>query len=434
MILALAKRFADTGGAREDALLVHPLQLSRWLEEVWASGQLVPELAGAASSDAPFLGDAGIIGALAMPPPVVTTSELLAPSGITLDDPRVWSGDRGDTQPAGVGLVSHHLMYAYLVECTGVVEVFLEVVRRLVAGETLGTLSPDGARWVGTTEELVFRDPPLFSIGGLVSEARPYSRVSRRNAYWRMFGCDLPHQIAPGTGGAGGQEWKAHVGLGVNTDFQAKWNELLRQVWLGVENGSNTSGPNPTDPSYVSFLCVAIKDMLNNRRRGGRLAREEFAYVTLASWFHLTLQSDTPIVRDLKAEATSPADRLARIAQRVGLTPAARARELFDLAEPMSSVLRAVELGMFDDPTAASGLFDITSPLGVEMRDIVNLWQSATGHRVKDRPGGAAVVPLSPQPLRLPAPGATPAPTPAAVSSTPLLAPVPVGASNGQGR
>ena len=39
------------------------------------------------------------------------------------------------------------------------------------------------ASWVRTTEELFFRDPPLYSIAGITSEARPLSRVTRRNAY-----------------------------------------------------------------------------------------------------------------------------------------------------------------------------------------------------------------------------------------------------------
>ena len=69
------------------------------------------------------------------------------------------------------------------------------MVRRLVIGETLGKLSVESHQWLRTTEELFFRDPPLFSIAGIVSEARPQARVNRRNAYWRMFGFDLPHPL-----------------------------------------------------------------------------------------------------------------------------------------------------------------------------------------------------------------------------------------------
>jgi len=408
MFLTLAKLFADAGGSREQALLLHPVQLSRWLDEAWTSGRLVPELPiGVPPTLAPFLGSDAIIGALDLPtqPPA---PRLLAPSGITAPDTDSYSDDLEPNAAGGVGLIWHHLMYAYLVESTGAFEIFAEVVRRLVVSEVLGTLSIDGTRWLRATEELFFRDPPLFSITGVVSEARPQARVNRRNAYWRMFGFDLPHALpAWPTSGGDRQDWKAHVGLGVNADFRAKWSELLRQVWFGLENSANTSGANPTDPSYVALLCEATKDMLNNRRRGGLLAREEFVYVTALSWFHLTLQTDTAIVRDLKAEASSPADRLSMIAQRIGLAPAARSRELFDLAEPMSSVLRSIELGLFDDPTAASTLFDSTTALGVEMRNLINLWQSATGERVKDRPVGTPAV-LSAQPLRIPSPSAAP--------------------------
>lgn len=433
MFLSLAKLFDDAGGSREQVLEIHPIQLSRWLDEAWAGAALVPELpVGTPSTSSPFLGDDAIIGAHdlpAQPPPPF----LLLPSGITVPDPDSWTTELGPPRAGSIGLLWHHLAYAYLIESTGAFEVFAEVVRRLVLGETLGTISIEGSKWLRATEELFFRDPPLFSISGVVSEARPHARVNRRNAYWRMFGLDLPHQLGSPRDAAGGQQdWKAHVGLGVNTDFRARWAELLRQVWLGIENFSNTSGSNPTDASYVSFLCQAIQEMFNNRRRGGLLAREEFVYVTVLSWFHLTLQTDTPIVKDLKAEATSPADRLSIIAQRVGMAPAARSRELFELSELMSSVLRAIELGSFDDPTAASTLFDTSSTPGVEMRDLINLWQSATGERVKDRPTGTGSA--AAQPLRIPSPSAAPAPAPAPATTRPLVVPAPVGAVNGQSR
>lgn len=401
MFLSLAKLFEAAGGTREQVLLVHPAQLSRWLDEAWEGAALVPELPiGSTSTQAPFLGDPGIIGALNLPDQRFPA--LLAPSGIRLPDADSYTGVRQQSTRRGVGLLWHHLIYAYLTESTGAFEIIGEVVRRLVVGETLGTLSLEGQAWLRATEELFFRDPPLYSIAGITSEARPLSRVTRRNAYWRMFGFDLPHPLPDRPSGFDeGRDWKAHVGLGANADFRPKWTELLRQVWLGLENFLNTSGSNATDPSYIAYLCESIKDMLNNRRRGGLLAREEFVHVTVLSWFHLTLQTNTPIVRDLKAEATSPADRLALIAQRVGMTPAARSRELFELAEKMSSVLRAMELGLFDDPTAAATLFDATTALGGEMRDVIDLWQSATGERVKDRPIGNPQV-LSAQPLRLP--------------------------------
>jgi hypothetical protein len=429
MFLNLAKLLEDAGGTRKQVFLIHPVQLSRWLAEAWAGAAAIPPLPIGSSSGKPLLGDIDIVDALdlprQLPPP------LLVPSGIDLNDVDSWSDRIGPTSSSGgIGLLWQHLSYAFILESTGLMEIFAEVVRRLVVGETLGQLSVESVKWLRATEELFFRDPPLFSIAGTVSELRPQARVNRRNAYWRMFGMDLPHPI-PARWDGSGQAWKADVGE-INVDFRSKWTELLRQVWLGLENNRNSSGANPTDGNYVALLSRALRDMFNDRRRGGMLAREEFAYVTVLSWFHLTLETDTPIVADLKAQSSSPAERLALLGQRVGMQPALRSRELFDLAEPMSSLLRAIEVGTFDDAGTAATLFDDGTDLALEMREIVNQWQSATGERVKERPTGT-VTPVPSQPLRAPTPGSGNGVALSAARPAPAPAPTPaVAAANGQ--
>jgi hypothetical protein len=436
MFLNLAKLLEDRAGdpaARQQVFLIHPVQLSRWLDEAWAGAAAIPPLPiGSPSPGPPLLGSLEIVDALDLPRQPLP-APLLLPSGIDLAAVDTWDERIGPQSADGsIGLLWHHLSYAYVLESTGIIEIFAEVVRRLVVGETLGQLDPVSVKWLRATEELFFRDPPLFSIAGTVSELRPQARVNRRNAYWRMFGLDLPHPI-PARWDRDGQAWKLDVGE-INVDFRAKWSELLRQVWMGLENSRNSSGANPTDPNYVALLCRALRDMFNDRRRGGLLAREEFAYVTVLSWFHLTLQENTQIVIDLKAQATNPAERLALLGQRVGLHPAQRARELFDLAEPMSSLLRAIEVGSFDDASQAAALFDDTTALGLEMREIINQWQSATGERVKEPPAGT-LAPVASQPLRAPTPGSgdglvTGPPRPATPTVTPnLTAPAPATAA-----
>jgi hypothetical protein len=406
---------------------VHPLQLSRWLEEAWTTARAIPEFGPRTTGALPFLGSDEIITALDLPQPIASADPPL-PSGINDAAPDTFTGD---VFVGTVPLVWDHLSYAYLIECTGVIEVMAEVVRRFATGESLNTLSAAGTQWVRATEELFLREPPLFSIGGIVSEARPDLRITRRNNYWRMFGLETPHAIPMRWRQFGyvDQSWKADTGDGVNTGFREKWTELLRQVWLGFENARNGIGPNATDREYVAFLCQSLRDMMTMRRRGGQLAREEFLHVTTMSWFHLTLETDTPIVIDLKAEATNPADRLAKIAQRVGMVSAPRARELFELSDLMSALLRAIEVGLFDAGTDAETLYlPITGneALVRDMNRIIDLWQSATGDRVKDRPAGQPA-----QPLRLPTPSA-----PAAAKSAPPVsagAPAAMASTNGRG-
>ncbi|MCW2762986.1 MAG: hypothetical protein JWR85_3187 [Marmoricola sp.] len=435
MFRSLARRMTPPG-QRAQVFDVHPLQLSRWLDEAWTGGALVPDVGNTTTAPVtPFLGDPLIVGAIDLP--AATGGVDIAPSGIVVTAPDTFNGTPlGPPSPplTGPGLVADHLVYGYLVESTGAFEVLGEVVRRLSVGETLNQLSPASHRWVRSTEELFFRDPPLYSIHGVLSELRPDQRVNRRNAYWRMFGLEPPHPVPvrwlrPGVADG---SWKQDVGDGVNTSFREKWTELLRQVWLGMENAKNGIGPNATDREYIASLCEALRDMMSLRRRGGLLAREEFSYVSTMSWFHLTLEDDFPIIVDLNAQAPGPAERLQKLAARVGMTPAPRSRELFELADLMSGLLRAIELNVFSSGPAVELLYlnlGTNTTLLTDMNKIIDLWQSATGDRVKDRPPGSA------QPLRLPAPSGGPgqAPPPAAVRALAPTAPAsPTGALAGQ--
>lgn len=385
----------------------NPVQLSRWLEEVFAVNGVVKYLPTPLTAPT---GNQAAIDGLRMPAGLLT--EL--PSAIT----------QGTTIPPGykvnpllgttTALPWDHLIYAFLLENTGIVEILGEVVRRYKVGETLAPPSVQTLVWARNTEELFFRDPPQFHILGVSSQLRPDARVNRRNAYWRMFGRDLSH--SPLGAPLDGQPWKRDVGAGSNARFFDIWEEMLRQVWQGILNDRNSGGPNATDRSYIAYLCQSLSEMLTMRRRGGMLAQDEFAYVTMLNWFHLTVEYETPVVKDLKAEAGingNPADRLAAIGARVGINPPRESRELFELAGLLSPLMWFIENGAFNDEADAEMLYHsngVPNPVIADaMIRIIDLWQSATGTRIKD----PTVVSVSQdakrpaQPLRLPEPTPT---------------------------
>jgi hypothetical protein len=368
----------------------HPEQLSRWLDEVWAKGGIAAwgMVTGTVINPAP-LPIADVVNMTKLPSGLLAQLEsgVNKPGTAVADYPLPFGYNRptlGIQNP----LLWDHLIYAYLVESTGIIEIMAEVVRRYVTGESLPTPSIATTAWVRGTEDLFFRDPPLFRVGSLTSQLRPDARINRRNAYWRMFGLDLPHPAA----GADGQPWKRSAGSASNTRFLEIWNELLRQVWLGIENEKNSSGSNPTDANYIAYLCQSLGEMLRLRRRGGMLSREEFSYVSMMNWLHLTVDDDTSLITDLSATAGSggnPADRLAVVGRMVGVTPSRQARELFELANLVSPLLWAIELKFFDDVIQAELLFrlhnlGVTPIIAETMNRIIDLWQSATGDRVKD--------------------------------------------------
>jgi hypothetical protein len=397
----------------------HPIQLSRWLEEIWHNGGITNWPLPTPTGIRVPLGDPNVVRRLELPGGLLagTLESGLHPPGTgTPGDPAIFAPNNPPASPT-LGISSalpwDHLIYAYLVESTGIVEILGEVVRRYAVGETLDAPSVQTLAWARTTEELFFRDPPLFHIGGLTSQLRPNARFNRWNAYWRMFGWDLPQAI---TDSPDGQRWKQDAGGTANTRFLELWTELLGQVWLGIENENNQVGANPTDTNYIAYLCQTLGEMLRLRRRGGMLAREEFAYVTMLSWFHLTVEFDTAVVRDLRATAGptgNPADRLAAIASRVGITSPRPAREMYELADLLSPLLWFIELDQFSTPASAQLLFRLTGVanpvIAQDMGRIIDLWQSATGQGVKDlairvRQSPTAGLPTrpTPQPTRLP--------------------------------
>lgn len=427
MFLNLAQLYeTQQPQGRHSVLTLPAIQLARWLDEVWADARLPGQLGNSADTLRHIRRATGHPDAI-----VGRAGHGIAPSGLDpglslTPDPADYPvgvspftlgrGPVGSPDPStqnGAPFAVDHLIYAYLIEATGAFDILAEIGRRLVAGESLGRLGPASIVWLENTEQLFFRDPPLFSVAGVVSQWRPSGAGGRRNVYWRMFGMDLPHQMPSGWPDTVSPDtWKRNAGPGVNTDFVTKTTELFRQVWLGLENANNNIGPNAADPNYMALLCQALGDMLRDRRQNGLLAREEYVFVSTMAWFDLTLQNniggnqiDAPIVQDLQARGAAPEQRLNALAQKVGMKPAPRARELFQLARPLSQLMRQIENGDYNNDLAAETLFRPASALTADMRRIVNLWQSATGQRVKDRPIGTGPGTAHPaQPLRTPTP------------------------------
>ena len=278
-------------------------------------------------------------------------------------------------------VVFDHLIYAYMIENTRIYEIFRRVLHEYLHGERLETPSEQGQRWLRTTEELFYRDTPPFFAFQLTSYVRPDIRASRRNVYYRMFGMDLNH------GTDDGRPHPYEKVAAANREFVPTFEAFLREVWRGIINAQNTSGPNTTDRSAIASLAERLSNMLRDRRENGNLSREEFFYVSTMSWFHLTVEFDSPIVRDLKAEGSSPGERLRAIGERVGLPAHGKAYDLFGLADPMSRLLIALESGTFNEVANVPLLFRAPpTQIRNDIETIISNWSSATGRDIKAEP------------------------------------------------
>lgn len=355
---------ADTQNAALKVFDLHPLQLARLLEETWFMRT-----------------DTNGRPSLALPPELLLDQ---LESGIQLNGPNDIFPIFPDNETGDVGrrAIWNHLIYAYMIENTRIFEIMGRVLQEYLHGETLEVPSDATQRWLRATEDLFYRDAPSAGVHALTSWVRPDIRASRRNAYFRFFGMDLNH------GTPDNRPYPFEKAKAANREFVAILEEFLREIWKGIENSINTSGVNATDDAAIASLAKQLFDMLRVRRRNGNLSREEFVHVTTLSWFHLTVEFDSPLVRDLKAEASSPEERLRKIGERVSLPAHAKSESYFILSETLSRLLIAVELGLFNSPANVRGLYAPPTPatpnaLREDVMAIITHWSMATGRDLK---------------------------------------------------
>lgn len=298
-------------------------------------------------------------------------------------------------RPSPRGLVPTpwlHLMYAYLVENTRAFEIFTRVLEGSLTDEPFGTMSDPSFRWLRLTEDLFFRDGVSSLVTSITSAVRRDNRGTRCNAYHRMLGIDLNH------GASDGGAYPYVKAQAANVDFVRSLQELLRELWRGFINVSNTSGPRTTDDANIQELIVKLRTMMTERRLSGaaggqgraNLAREEFVAVATMEWFEMALDSDIPIVADLKASGDQPEDRLRKLGERVKLPSHGRSRNFFQLARRLPRLLREIEDKDWEVRPVAE-LYNPNAPNNQASRttEIVNHWSIATGVDLKSVPVAA---------------------------------------------
>ena len=268
-----------------------------------------------------------------------------------------------------------HLIYAYAVENARVYEVFRRVIAEFLHGEKLGSPSEEAQQWLQTTTDLFYKDTPPLTPWSLDNHIRPNMGAIRRNAYYRMFGIDLNHAPAPDEAYVKSQEH--------NDAFVQSFERLLQEVWTGYRNRANATGTNPTDDSAIAFLCTKLRQMMAARRQGNNLAREEFFAVAMLSWFHLTVDFNSPIVVSANAASSSAHERLRLLGEKVGLPAHSKSEHFFELSRPASQLLLRIEAGEFDDAADAHLLYDESDPITYDVQDLITHWSLATGRDMK---------------------------------------------------
>jgi hypothetical protein len=274
-----------------------------------------------------------------------------------------------------------HLIYAFMVENTGIYEIFGRVIWEYGHGERLGFPQSNATfQWIRTTEEIFYKDASPFQTFNQISRLRPDIAATRRNAYYRFFGADLNH------GRDRAVAYAYTKPPAANREFIPTFEEFLREVWRAIENARNRIAGNPTDFPAIADLALRLQNMLNARRGGSPagpvMARDEFLAVCLASWLDLTVQFNTPVVGDLVATGPSPEERLRQIGDRVGRPAHARSHSYFIIAPLVSTLLIEIERGDYSTVPGARNLA-AAGTIRDAVSQVIHHWTIISGRDMK---------------------------------------------------
>jgi hypothetical protein len=274
-----------------------------------------------------------------------------------------------------------HLIYAYVVENTRIYEIFRRALDKYIHGGELETPSQASQLFWRNLEFLFYGDATPSMVWTTSGRIRRDEQSERCSTYFWMFGIDLSHAAQLAVEHPYGKPDAA------NRDFIPIFEAFGREVWRGIVNAKNTSGVNDADPSVIALLAERIYDMMQTQRQYGNQSREEFRAVAIMSFLHLAVLYDSPPVVDLRAQASDPASRLQKIAERVGMTAHPKSKALFDLAWPFSFLMQAIETGKFNLPANTPLLYQQPPTfLSQNAEYVIDNYSLATGRDLKSLP------------------------------------------------
>lgn len=301
-------------------------------------------------------------------------------------------------KPGSSLIPPYHLIYAYLVENTRISQIFEKLIFLMMHDEKLGKPTPVPFQWIVNTENLFFKDLPASSYRNIRSMVRLYPDATRRNAYFRLFGMDLAFGDIETNGPV--NFFKAQFN---NQPFIVLFESFLSEIWQAYTNVKNEVGPNTTDMFHIVDTAQKIREMLMSRRtnestfdnyRYFNLSKEEYAAVVMMSWLFEIISYNSPVVTFLGCDGNTPGERLHNIGKKVGIPAHSKSEGLLDIAPPMNTLLRRIELGDYSRETTVTDIITSQSkslPQGDPNRNalndlllIINNWEKATGHKIKN--------------------------------------------------
>ncbi len=285
-----------------------------------------------------------------------------------------------------------HLMFAYMIENTKIFQVFEKVISKYQLGEDLtipyNNKDVTSRLWIENTNLLFFANSP-YSVWDEFNNNESSFDSTRRNAYYRLFGMDLNHGIGENNTKLISYQRANHF----NSSFIEQLETFLKLCWQMMINYNNTSNVNTTDLIALQEQANSLRSLLLSRRTTENnfkdytllnLSKVEYHSVVMAEWFHHAISYNSPIIMEMGAEGVTPAERLNRLAQKVGMNSHSKSSNFLDLAPLLATLLRLLELNEIDNSYLNAIANPLTRPYAL-ITSILYNYQQATGKDLKNQ-------------------------------------------------
>ncbi len=323
-----------------------------------------------------------------------TTQGVVRPGGVVAP---------GTTLVSFVDSSSYHLIYAYLLENTRIIQIFERLLEQYMTDERHGiAVNQNVVAWLQNAERMFFKSNSQIG-SDIISSLRPHSEATRRNAYWRMFGMDL----AFGNLNAEGNPATYVRASYSNQEFIPLFERYIGEIWQGHINARNIVGKNTADVNIIVELAIQLRELLHARRGNTgttsyaylNLSREEYYSVLMTSWFTFILTYDSPLVQFLNCQSSTIGERLMKVGAKVGVPAHGKCQALFEMAGAASSILDAIEVGgILDNAVQVRMVLQSLTPQPLpapqptpvhinfmnQFLTVINNWEKATGHNIKN--------------------------------------------------
>jgi hypothetical protein len=269
-----------------------------------------------------------------------------------------------------------HLIYAYLIENTGIFEIFQKLSELYRLDSRLPPLKNDSRRFWFMVDSLIFSAPPPMTVLSAGALRGSDEQLERQALYRKVLNLELSNSKE------NAQHYQSRTPGTPTGDLISNIGAFLHETWRGIVQARPGSiGSKDVNYQKIVSSANAIRNQLSTQRERSDLSLAEFRAAGIMSLLEVAVSDNTAVVEDLNAMSSSAAERLRLIGKQCGIAPNPRAAALFEIAPHFSVLLRFIETDVFKDAGSVETLCKERILID-RVEPVISLYREALGNEL----------------------------------------------------